>query len=86
MIEFKIDVISELARVGVNSTVAKNTGIFGQESFRKLRKGETSITMDNLNRLCYILNMQPGDIIRYVETAEDNEKYREKIPAKKTGH
>lgn len=79
MLEYKINVISELERVGINTTVARKTGIFGQETMRKFRNGDTSISLDNLNRLCCVLEMQPRDIIRYIETDADREKIISKI-------
>ena len=79
MLEYKINVIDELSKIGVNTTTAKNTGIFGQETMRKFRAGDTSISLDNLNRLCCVLEMQPRDIIKYVETENDRQKYLSKI-------
>lgn len=79
MLEYKINVISELEKVGINTTVARKTGIFGQETMRKFRNRDTSISLDNLNRLCCVLEMQPRDIIRYVETDADREKIISKI-------
>lgn len=79
MIQYKIDVIGELGKVGINTTKAKNTGLFGQATMKKFRDGDTSISLDNLNRLCAVLEMQPRDIIKYVETDEDREKYISKI-------
>lgn len=82
MLQYKINVISELEKVGINTTVAKNTGIFGQETMRKFKEGNTNISLDNLNRLCAVLEMQPRDIIKYIETDEDREKYISKISEK----
>ena len=82
MLEYKIDVIKELENVGVNTTVARKTGIFGQETMRKFRNRDTSISLDNLNRLCCILEMQPRDIIKYVETDTDRKKIISKISEK----
>lgn len=79
MLEYKIDIISELSKVGINTTTAKNTGIFGQETMKKFKEGNTKISLDNLNRLCAVLEMQPRDIIKYIETDEDREKYISKI-------
>lgn len=79
MLEYKINVISELEKVGINTTVAKKTGIFGQETMKKFKNKDTSITLDNLNRLCCVLEMQPRDIIKYVETEIDREKILSKI-------
>lgn len=82
MLQYKIDIISELAKVGINTTVAKNTGIFGQATMKKFRDNDTSISLDNLNRLCAVLEMQPRDILKYIETDEDREKYISKISEK----
>ncbi len=79
MLQYKIDIISELANVGINTTVAKKSGIFGQDTMRKFRNGDTKISLEILNRLCCVLEMQPRDIIKYVETDEDKEKIISKI-------
>lgn len=79
MLQYKIDIIKALDDIGINTTKAKNTGIFGQATMKKFRDGDTSISLDNLNRLCAVLEMQPRDIIKYVETDEDRKKYISKI-------
>lgn len=82
MLQYKIDVILELAKVGINTTVAKKSGIFGQDTMRKFRNGDTKISLEVLNRLCCVLEMQPRDIIKFVETDEDREKIISKISEK----
>lgn len=79
MIEYRIDIIQELKNAGINTTVAKSSGVFGQATMKKFKEGDTSISLDNLNRLCCILQKQPGDIIRYSETDSDREKIISKI-------
>lgn len=79
MLVYKIDIIQELEKVGINTTVARNTGIFGQATMKKFKNKDTSISFDNLNRLCAVLEMQPRDIVKYVETEGDREKYISKI-------
>lgn len=79
MLEYKIDVIGELRKVGINSTTARKSSVFGQETMKKFRNGDTNISLDNLNRLCCVLEMQPRDIIKYVETEEDRRKIISKI-------
>ena len=79
MIKYKIDIIAELAKVCINTTTAKKNGIFGQDTMRKFRNGDTNITLEVLNRLCCALEMQPRDIIKFVETDEDREKIISKI-------
>lgn len=79
MLQYKIDIIQELAKAGINTTIAKKSGIFGQDTMRKFRNGDTKISLEVLNRLCCVLEMQPRDIIKYVETDEDREKIISKI-------
>ena len=79
MLQYKIDVIKELSRVGINTTTAKKSGIFGQDTMRKFRIGDTKISLEVLNRLCAVLEMQPRDILKYVETDEDRETIISKI-------
>lgn len=75
MIKYKIDVMKELADIGVNSTITQKTGLFSQATMTKFKRGDTNISINSLNRLCAVLEMQPRDIIKYVETEEDVEKY-----------
>ena len=83
MIEYKIDIIKALNDAGINTTRARETGVFAQVTMKKFKDGDTSISLDNLNRLCCILEMQPRDIIKYVETQEDREKIISKISDKR---
>lgn len=78
MLKYKIDIIKELEKVGFTSYTAKKTRVLSQETMRKLKNGDTNISLKSLNRICTILEMQPRDLIKYVETEED-EKVLEKI-------
>ena len=75
VLEYKINVFQELKSLGITTTTAKKTGLFSQSVMKIFKNSDTSITLDNLNRLCAVLEMQPRDIIKYVETEEDREKY-----------
>ena len=68
VLEYKINVFQELKSLGITTTTAKKTGLFSQSVMKKFKNSDTSITLDNLNRLCAVLEMQPRDIIKYVET------------------
>lgn len=82
MIQYKIEIIPALKEIGINTTIAKENGIFAQATMKKFRDGNANITLDVLNRLCCILKKQPCDIIKYVETPEDKEKIISKISEK----
>lgn len=64
MLEYKIDVIASLKSKGYNSTRILHEGLISQSAMQKLRKNEM-IGIKTLERLCELLNMQPGNIIKY---------------------
>jgi DNA-binding Xre family transcriptional regulator len=82
MLEYKINVIEELNKIGINTTTCKENKLFAQATMKKFKEKDTNIALDNLNRLCCVLEMQPRDIIKYVETDEDRENIISKISDK----
>lgn len=66
MLVYKIDVIETLKESGYNSTKILKEGLISQGAMQKLRKGEM-IGAKSLDNLCKLLDMQPGNIIKYVE-------------------
>lgn len=86
MIVYKIDVIAELEKIGVNTNTVKKTGIFAQSVMRKFRENDTNISLQSLNRLCAILEMQPRDIIKFIETDQDRHDFISPILQNKANH
>ena len=66
MLVYKIDVIESLKEAGYNSTRILKENILSQSAMQKLRKGEM-IGIKTLEQLCELLDMQPGNIIKYKE-------------------
>lgn len=66
MIVYKIDVIETLKESGYNSTRILKENLIPQSSMQKIRKGEP-VSMKTLDTLCKLLDMQPGNIIKYIE-------------------
>ena len=66
MIRFKFDVGAALEAKGINVYVCKKEKVLSQDTFRKIREGNVGITLTALDKVCSILDMQPGDIIEYV--------------------
>lgn len=66
MLTYKIDVIETLKESGYNSTRILKENLIGQSSMQKLRKGEM-VGIKTLDQICKLLDMQPGNIIKYVE-------------------
>lgn len=78
MIEFKISVADALKRVGFNTYKAKKTGLLSQDTLKKIKNEDTSISLKSLNSLCVILDMELKDVVRFTMTEEEKED-RKKI-------
>nr|DAJ86731.1 MAG TPA: Cro/C1-type HTH DNA-binding domain protein [Caudoviricetes sp.] len=66
MLKYKIDVLETLKECGYNTTRLRKEQIIGESSIQLLRKGEM-VGIKTLEKICDILDMQPGNIIKYVE-------------------
>lgn len=66
MLIYKIDVIDTLKESGYNSTKILKENIISQSAMQKLRNNEM-VGIKTLDQLCKVLDMQPGNIIKYVE-------------------
>lgn len=77
MIKYKINIGDALERKGFNTYKAKTTKILSQDTLKKIKEESTSISLESLNRICLLLDMQPKDLIEYVETKEEKEKYKD---------
>lgn len=67
MIRYKINVYDALIRAGFNTYKAKTTKLLSQDTMKRLKNDDTNITLNSLNNICMILDMQPKDLIEYVE-------------------
>lgn len=66
MLTYKIDVLESLKESGYNSTKILKEGLISQSAMQKLRKNEM-VGIKTIDKLCELLDMQPGNIIKYVE-------------------
>lgn len=64
MITYKIDVYNKLKEKGYNTTKIRDEKILSESSLQKIRKGEI-IGINALDKVCRLLEMQPGKIIKY---------------------
>lgn len=66
MLVYKIDVIETLKESGYNTTRILRENLIAQSAMQKLRNGEM-VGIKTLDQICKLLDMQPGNIIKYVE-------------------
>lgn len=73
MLTYKFNVIESLKESGYNSTRILKDNILSQSAMQKLRNGEM-VGIKTLEQLCRLLDMQPGNIIKYVEEKNNPKK------------
>ena len=70
MLRYKIDVLEELKNKGHSSYKLRKEKLMGEAQIQKIRDNEL-VSKETLNTICKLLNCQPGDILEYVEAAEN---------------
>lgn len=79
MIKFKFDVSQALATAGMTAYKAQKTGVLSQDTWRKIKNNNANISMESLNRICAILNMQPEHLIYYDRDEQEEREILEKF-------
>lgn len=69
MLAYKIDVLETLKESGYNTTRLRKEKLLGENAIQSLRRGEM-VGIIALEKICALLDMQPGNIIKYVENTE----------------
>lgn len=64
-IKYKIDIMAALKDHGYPTTRLKHEKIFGEATMTNFRRGIVCYGQ-SLDKLCRLLDCQPGDIIEYV--------------------
>lgn len=73
MLVYKINVIETLKESGYNSTRILRENLLSQSAMQSLRKGEM-VGIKSIEKICELLDMQPGNIIKYVENKPKKDK------------
>lgn len=68
-IRYKIDVLEELKKAGYTTSKIRKEKLLSESTLQKFRKSEP-ISWGNLETLCRLLRVQPGDIIEYKEESK----------------
>lgn len=66
MFVYKFDVLESLKEAGYNTTKLRRDKLLGENAIQSLRKNEM-VGIIALEKICKLLDMQPGNIIKYVE-------------------
>lgn len=65
MLQYKIDVLAELKEAGYTPARMRKEKLLGENAIQSLREGKI-IGTDSLNKICGMLELQPGTIIRWI--------------------
>lgn len=63
-LSYKIDVITELKNAGYSTYRIRKEKLLSESTMQKFRNKE-SVSWENIEILCKLLNCQPGDILEY---------------------
>ena len=67
-IRYTKEILPLLTAAGYNTTRVRREKILSESTIQALRDGKV-VSIDNISRICSMLNCQPGDILEYVKEA-----------------
>lgn len=65
-IVYKIDVLASLKQNGYNTTKLRKEKLLAESTIQQLRENKL-VSWKNIDRLCNLLECQPGDILKRVK-------------------
>lgn len=72
-VKYRIDVLAALKEAGFTTYKMRQEKLLGESVLQQLRKGEL-VSWANISRLCAMLEIQPGDLLKYVPDTEEEVK------------
>lgn len=70
---YKEDILQKLKDKGYNTTRIRKEGILSESVLTYIRQ-DKYISLQNLERLCELLECQPADLIEYVPNTKESEQ------------
>lgn len=71
---FKFDVLKALKDKGYTTYRIRADKILSESTVQKLRTGKP-LSWENIETLCKLLNVQPGELLEYKPDTAENEKF-----------
>ena len=69
MIRYKIDILSALKESGYNTNRLRKEKLLAEGVIQSLREGKY-IALQNIDKICGLLDCQPADLLEYVKEPE----------------
>lgn len=79
MIRYRQNVIELMAEKGVTTYVSRQNKLFTENQLQQLRTNRL-VTQETLNKICTILDCQPGAILEYIPD-DSSELFKKRISA-----
>lgn len=79
MIKFKFNVAMALESAGITSYTARKSKLFSSDTWRKIKENNANVSMETLNKICIILNMQPEHLLVYEPDKKEENDIRKKL-------
>ena len=71
MIRYKMDILAALKEAGYNTNRLRKEKLLAEGVIQSLREGKY-IALQNIDKICCLLDCQPADLLEYVRESEDN--------------
>lgn len=65
-IKYKIDIIAALKEAGYNTSTLRKDKLLSEGVIQALRESKY-ISLQNVSKICELLDCQPGDLLEYVK-------------------
>ena len=72
-IRYKTEILPALKVAGYNTSRLRKEKILSESTIQAFRD-DKPVSLDNLARVCAMLNCQPGDILEYSSTTKTKER------------
>lgn len=71
MIKYKINLLLALKSAGYNTNKIRKEKIFTEAQLQQMRDNKL-LTQKALDKVCFLLDCQPGDILEYIPNESQN--------------
>ena len=68
-LRFKVNILDALKEKGYTTYTLRKENLLSQSTLQKLREGK-GLAWENIERLCTLLDCQPGDLMEYVKDGQ----------------
>lgn len=64
-VQYKIDILTALREAGYNTNRLRKEKLLSEGVIQSLRENR-HVSLQNIARICQLLNCQPGDVLEYI--------------------